>query len=374
MKKNLFKCLTLLFAFAFCIVFAVPEKAFAAAGNLSVTHSPNMVYINEGQSVTLSVSASDDDMSTVTYKWYTLEGSSSGNILSTGSNYSLTPSEYCTKVYCDVEDGSEDYQTVAFRVFMRNGLIYSYDDEVWGGLGNDITLSVHTTSNKMYGITYKWWKKNANGDLTAIAGATSRTYKFTLTDAAKGDYVCRITDYYGNTAEADIEAKVCTHQWDNGAVTKKATYDSAGVKTYTCTICRETKTEAIAKKKVKKNITITKGALKYKVTSIGSTRTVRVVGSTSSKSSITSIVIPSSIKIDKKSYRVTAISANAFKNCTNLRKITIKTSVLSSIGSNAIKGIYSKAKIYVPKRNLTAYKKLLSKKTGYLSTMKIKKF
>ena len=36
------------------------------------------------------------------------------------------------------------------------------------------------------------------------------------------------------------------HQWDEGKVTTAPTCENAGVKTYTCTVCNETKTEAIA--------------------------------------------------------------------------------------------------------------------------------
>ena len=37
-----------------------------------------------------------------------------------------------------------------------------------------------------------------------------------------------------------------THTWNAGVVTKEPTCTEAGVKTYTCTVCKETKTEAIA--------------------------------------------------------------------------------------------------------------------------------
>ena len=37
------------------------------------------------------------------------------------------------------------------------------------------------------------------------------------------------------------------HKWDEGKVTKEATETSEGIKTYTCTVCSETKTEAIPK-------------------------------------------------------------------------------------------------------------------------------
>ncbi len=47
--------------------------------------------------------------------------------------------------------------------------------------------------------------------------------------------------FYVKTADAPH-----VHTWDEGKVTKAATCTEAGVKTYTCTVCKETKTEAIA--------------------------------------------------------------------------------------------------------------------------------
>ena len=35
------------------------------------------------------------------------------------------------------------------------------------------------------------------------------------------------------------------HTWDNGVVTTEPTAEKDGVKTYTCTVCNETKTETI---------------------------------------------------------------------------------------------------------------------------------
>lgn len=40
---------------------------------------------------------------------------------------------------------------------------------------------------------------------------------------------------------------VCSHTWDAGTVTVKATCSKEGTKAYTCTKCKETKTESIAK-------------------------------------------------------------------------------------------------------------------------------
>ena len=43
-----------------------------------------------------------------------------------------------------------------------------------------------------------------------------------------------------------VKAKACTaHAWDDGKVTTEAACEKDGVKTYTCSACQETKTEAI---------------------------------------------------------------------------------------------------------------------------------
>ncbi|MCM1181302.1 MAG: leucine-rich repeat protein [Clostridium sp.] len=107
-------------------------------------------------------------------------------------------------------------------------------------------------------------------------------------------------------------------------------------------------------------------------------------------------VIPDVVSINNKKYKVTEIEPNAFKNnkklksvtigknikkigknafygCKNLKKITIKSSVLKSVGKNAIKGTNKKAVIKCPKKQLKKYKKLLKKSTGYKKSMRIKR-
>ncbi|MGN0457994.1 MAG: leucine-rich repeat protein [Eubacterium sp.] len=46
---------------------------------------------------------------------------------------------------------------------------------------------------------------------------------------------------------ANIHFAPCNHTYNSGVVTKKATCTATGVKTYTCTVCKATKTEPIAK-------------------------------------------------------------------------------------------------------------------------------
>lgn len=106
------------------------------------------------------------------------------------------------------------------------------------------------------------------------------------------------------------------------------------------------------------------------------------------------VTIPATVKIKGKNYKVTSVAAKAMKNnkkvkkvvigknitkigaeafrgCKNLNTITIKSSKLKSVGKNAIKGIYKKAKISCPKQKKAAYKRLFKSSTGYKKTMKI---
>lgn len=188
------------------------------------------------------------------------------------------------------------------------------------------------------------------------------------------------------------------HSWDNGVVTEKATTAKEGIKTYTCTVCKATKTEKIAKLKPTNSSTVKKGT---KVTIKGYKYTVKnssevtFTGVKNKKAS--KISIPATVKIKNKKYKVTAMSEkslkgvqaktiivgnnvqtignsamenckqltkvtlgknvkkigkNVFKSDKKLKNITIKSTKLKSVGKNAFKGINSKAKITVPKKNI----------------------
>ena len=168
------------------------------------------------------------------------------------------------------------------------------------------------------------------------------------------------------------------------------------VKNGRITWSKNMKTNKITRPRSKKSSTKTrkiKGNY-YKITS-KSKKTVIYVKPVSKN--ITSANIPSTIKISGKRYKVTGIAANAFKNCKKLKKVMIganvrnigkrafyrcsklktvkiKTSKLVNrqVGTQAFKGIYKKAVIKVPKKQLKAYKKLL-KTRGIGKKVKIKK-
>ena len=183
-------------------------------------------------------------------------------------------------------------------------------------------------------------------------------------------------------------------------ITKPATITAKGIKTYTCTVCGLKETEAIDKlpmptatpvptatpiPSVSVGIKIsdkTTGS-QYKVTGSSSNRTGAFVGN-KVKASVT---IPTSIKIKGAPYKVTEISASAFKNnrklkkvvigqnivkigknafygCKNLTSITIKSSqlTLKNIGKNAFKNTSPKATVKVPKKQKALYNQILKKR------------
>ena len=123
----------------------------------------------------------------------------------------------------------------------------------------------------------------------------------------------------------------------------------------------------------KKGITYKSNNLKYKLVKEGfdGTGTVMVTGIVKQKSSVT---IPQTIKINGQSYKVVKINSKAFYKKSKVKKVTVKSTYITSIGKNAFKGIHKKAVFKVPKSKYKAYKQMLTPKTGFAKkTMKIKK-
>lgn len=84
------------------------------------------------------------------------------------------------------------------------------------------------------------------------ACSEGKTVKYTLkgekaptcTKAGTGHTECSIC---GDVMSTGVCVKELGHKWNSGRVTKKPTYTAAGVRTYTCTVCKAAKTASIAK-------------------------------------------------------------------------------------------------------------------------------
>lgn len=226
---------------------------------------------------------------------------------------------------------------------------------------------------------------DGSGKVTAVAEGTANIIA-TAKDGSgvKSQCVVTITKEQGDTQQPDLGDGTTTDSGKDNATTDipsngDTTTDDSSV---------EGNLPAVG------TIVETTSA-KYKVTKANSTvREVTYVKQKNNKK--TSITIPATVTISGQVYKVTAIADKAFKNnkklksvtigkhvkkigkeafsgCKKLKKITIKSTVLKSVGKNAIKNINKKATIKVPKKKLSKYKKLFKSKTGYKKSMKIKK-
>jgi len=155
-----------------------------------------------------------------------------------------------------------------------------------------------------------------------------------------------------NEVMATEELKATGHTWDKGKVTTQPTTKTEGVKTYTCSVCKKTRTEPIAKlqeptpvkptpekpivKPLKKGDVVSDDSKAAKVQVIStSKKTVAYKAPVNKKAKTVSI--PATVKIRGKKYKVTQISEGAFKNNKKVTKVTIGSNV-SKISKNAFNG------------------------------------
>lgn len=147
----------------------------------------------------------------------------------------------------------------------------------------------------------------------------------------------------------------------------------------------------------KKGSTFKIGKLVYKISKSHATKgTVAVVKAKDKKQK--SLAVPATVNINGYDFKVTSIANKAFKknkkltsivigqnvktigkeafrDCSKLKKITVKSKVISKVNKNAFKGIHKKAKIKLPKMSSKKYKKYKKKfsKKGQAKTVKITK-
>ncbi len=148
---------------------------------------------------------------------------------------------------------------------------------------------------------------------------------------------------------------------------------------------------------VKKGKVYKAGNYKYQITNANTkgkgTVTLTGVKDKNVKKKLKKANVPATVNIGGKSFRVTEIGAGAFSgcrkvasaalganvakiggkafySCKSLKKITIQSKKLKSVGKNALKNVHAKAVVKVPKSKLKAYQKLLKGK-GQRKTVKI---
>lgn len=230
--------------------------------------------------------------------------------------------------------------------------------------------------------------KNADGkcDLCKEAIA-SNNGKGSGANTTAGETIPKTHTHEGGTATCKDKAicTVCgksygelstTHAWDAGVVTKEATATGKGEKTYTCSVCKTTKTGEIPALGVpKKETAITDESSKaiYKITKSALKKgTVTYVAPVDEEAG--EVIVPDTITIHGVKFRVTAIEKNVFRGNKNIKSVTIGKNV-KTIGANAFRDC-SKLKVIIIKSTKQTIQKIGSKafaKTPQKLTVKLPK-
>lgn len=96
------------------------------------------------------------------------------------------------------------------------------------------------------------WNSGAVTKQATCAETGVKTYTCTVCGQTQTESIPKLSTHTYNNA-CDTSCNVCgatrtiAHSWNSGTVTKQPTCAETGVKTYTCTVCRETKTETLNK-------------------------------------------------------------------------------------------------------------------------------
>ena len=139
-----------------------------------------------------------------------------------------------------------------------------------------------------------------------------------------------------------VELDATGHKWDAGKVTKEATETAEGVKTYTCSVCGKTKTEAIPKKTAttpqppKKGDVVKDDKTSVKV-EVSDVKKKEVEYKEPANKKAKTVSIPATVKINGVTYKVTKIADNAFKGNKTVTKVTVGSNI-KTIGKNAFSG------------------------------------
>ena len=263
-------------------------------------------------------------------------------------------------------ENCRETETFSIKKTAHNYKIMEQKDATCTENGYSISVCKTCNDEKKEEIVAKGHSKEIKNKKTATCKAEGYT----------GDTYCRTCNIL--LEEGKILPKL-EHQWNDGTVTKRATYQTAGELTYRCRKCaakRIISLEKLAYPKAGTSYTISGN--EYKISKPGA-EVILVKTSKTTKN----VTVPAQIYAQGITYKVTSIgvkafnnnkkltkvtigtnivkiNSNAFFNCKNLKTVTIKSVCITGKTANkkAFKNAHKKLVIRVPKKVKKIYKKI----------------
>ena len=109
-------------------------------------------------------------------------------------------------------------------------------------------MNKDTVADKDDTLTAVWEKNHTHAvskTISAVPATCAKAGNNTYYQCSCGKYFSDSACTKETTVAAQTIAKTTNHSWDKGVITTPATEKVDGVKTYTCTVCGTTKTEAV---------------------------------------------------------------------------------------------------------------------------------
>jgi len=163
------------------------------------------VIIERGQSATIAVVASGDELDGVTYKW--------DHGPTTASCVVSEPGNY----YCTVKDKFLNSYGVSVRVGYENHFsAWAEESRVFVAKGGNATLKVNASGDDLTGVTYAWSQRllvegsTNNYRYVTLQGETGNTLPVSnITE--RGEYYCDVKDAYGNYSYIQFVVGINNH-------------------------------------------------------------------------------------------------------------------------------------------------------------------
>lgn len=130
------------------------------------------------------------------------------------------------------------FESVTYTAAAVSGGVASYTDH-FGFYSTDVGTTGFTSTS--------WLALTVTAKVGSSVTPGEKTFTASVSNVGAGDNASvQLPHSAAYTGKVKVIHRDSEHTWDNGSDTKAATCTAAGVRTYTCTGCGQTKTESIA--------------------------------------------------------------------------------------------------------------------------------